>query len=296
MRDLYKSLKIKRKSSRSQVISAISKCSDQSIRDDASSILLNGERKVRYDRINTTLRVIGSIRSGTDLIHSDHWNRDLTQNYCPTPPLYTNILEDVSRRVILTHKEHKRQALRNKVWGTIKFVGIVGAVCFGIYLFTAEKEDVSTPRWKSGTIVTPAATPPPPYFYDTHSPAPRPASGTVTNLKGTPLQAPFAIETSAGADYYIKLKENGRDAVTIYVRGGENVEVDVPLGTYEMTYASGATWYGTEHHFGPDTGYSKSDSRLSFEVVGNQITGYTVTLYQVYNGNMHTRDIPKSQF
>ena len=74
------------------------------------------------------------------------------------------------------------------------------------------------------------------------------------------------------------------------------MKVKVPFGTYEVRYASGDTWYGYEYLFGPETSYSKADKAFTFEFDGNQISGYTITLYKVTNGNLSTKKIRPNEF
>ncbi len=92
-------------------------------------------------------------------------------------------------------------------------------------------------------------------------------------------------------DYY-----SGKDVLSIFVHGGIDIELDVPLGTYTIKYASGTRWYGDAHLFGPETGYSKADSSFDFRIIGNQISGYTLTLYKVINGNLQTSSISPDDF
>ncbi len=88
----------------------------------------------------------------------------------------------------------------------------------------------------------------------------------------------------------------GRPALTLFVRGGETEKIKVPLGTYELRYASGDKWYGYEHLFGKNTSYSKADKTFTFQVQDNSVNGYTVTLYRVANGNLRTSRIGKADF
>ncbi len=110
--------------------------------------------------------------------------------------------------------------------------------------------------------------------------------------------APFTIQTSQGSNYLVKLvsKYSQQPVMTIFIKGGNTVSTEVPLGTYEVKYATGEPWYGYKHLFGPDTGYSKAESALTFENTGYQISGYTITLYRVSNGNLRTSTISPSQF
>ena len=68
------------------------------------------------------------------------------------------------------------------------------------------------------------------------------------------------------------------------------------LGTYEVRYPSGDKWYGYEYLFGPETSYSKADKTFTFRVEGNQVSGFTITLYKATDGNLHTSPIEPTDF
>lgn len=124
--------------------------------------------------------------------------------------------------------------------------------------------------------------------------------GIMWNMTGRQLQAPLRIETSAGVDYYVKLVDamTGAEAVAIFVRGGIPLDVDVPLGSYFLKYASGQTWRGERPLFGPGdlTNYVKANSRFDFTVQGGYINGYTVELIRHPGGNLSTKSISPSEF
>lgn len=127
---------------------------------------------------------------------------------------------------------------------------------------------------------------------------PLPPSGTIFNIAGATGIAPFEVKTAAGANYLVKLVSTTRrqEVLSMFVRGGHTVEIEVPLGTYELRYASGETWYGPEHLFGNETQYSKADESFTFEETSRGVSGFTVTLYQVRNGNLSTSRIRPSDF
>lgn len=128
---------------------------------------------------------------------------------------------------------------------------------------------------------------------------PRPMSGLYSqNLNQQQAIAPLEIQSQPGSDYFVKVtnQSTGEDVSTIYIRGGENASITVPLGTYEIKYASGENWYGEDKLFGKDTTYSKADELFTFSDTGYQITGYTITLYTVVDGNLQTVGIDPSQF
>lgn len=127
---------------------------------------------------------------------------------------------------------------------------------------------------------------------------PLPYSGYVQAYKMAEKVAPFEIKAAKGTNHLVKLVDAYTKApvMTAFVRSGTTVNIDVPLGTYEVRYASGASWYGDEYLFGPDTAYSKADRTFKFEVFGNEISGFTMTLYKVANGNLQTSAIKASEF
>lgn len=169
--------------------------------------------------------------------------------------------------------------------GFIRIVVLLAVVVGGVYLYSGGGGSPTRPATVTAPLPPPAA---------------RPASGVLENRTGRSAEAPFAINTSPGADYYLKLVDatTGRDAVTIYVRGGQPLEVSVPLGSYRLRYASGETWRGPAHLFGPGelTSYNASDSVFNFAVSGGYVNGYTVELIRQVGGNMDTRRISPSQF
>lgn len=125
-----------------------------------------------------------------------------------------------------------------------------------------------------------------------------PYSGSIRRFTGDKAVAPFEIKAAQGSHYLLKLVDayTASPVLTVFVQSGSTVEVEVPLGTYEVRYASGQTWYGYEYLFGPNTSYSKADKTFTFEVVGNQISGFTITLYKVAHGNLHTSGIRPTEF
>ena len=143
---------------------------------------------------------------------------------------------------------------------------------------------------------------PPPTFQPVVTPSypeqPMPASGSVQAYTKLDRVAPFEIRAAQSGHYLLKLVDAYTYApiLTVFVRSGTTVNVDVPLGTYEVRYASGEAWYGYEYLFGPETAYSKADQTFTFDLVGNRVGGFTITLYKVANGNLHTSQIKPTEF
>ncbi|NDP46865.1 MAG: hypothetical protein GZ085_00470 [Sulfuriferula multivorans] len=124
-----------------------------------------------------------------------------------------------------------------------------------------------------------------------------PESGPLENIYDG--QAPFRIKTTnAGEHYYVKLTHPGSTVpvVHFFIRSGGTIEADVPLGTYELKYATGKDWSDAESHFGPRTNYWKSGKRVTFSFDGNQYAGNEVQLIMQRTGNLSRTKIQKKQF
>ena len=130
----------------------------------------------------------------------------------------------------------------------------------------------------------------------------RPETGRLESAAKTKGVAPFKIftekETENASDFYLKLvdAESGNTVYVFYVRSGETLDVKVALGTYVLRYASGETWYGPEHLYGPRTRYAEGGDPLAFSQSGNMVYGNSVTLYTVLGGNFDTKNIDAGGF
>jgi hypothetical protein len=126
-----------------------------------------------------------------------------------------------------------------------------------------------------------------------------PANGHVQPQINPSNTAPFRILTTPGdTHYFVKLEESGtgRSVLTVFVRSGHQVDMRVPFGTYVVKYAWGQKWYGYQHLFGPNTAYTKADTTFAFRREGNQIKGFSITLYTVEGGNVGTLPVNPSDF
>lgn len=125
-----------------------------------------------------------------------------------------------------------------------------------------------------------------------------PGNGAKRASTSAQAVAPFTIQTASGGYYLVRLEDATyrTHVLDVFVHGGRTVKVSVPLGSYLVKYASGGTWYGEQYLFGPDTRYSKAGEVFHFRDEGHRVTGYTITLYQVRNGNLSTRSIGAAEF
>ena len=197
----------------------------------------------------------------------------------------------------------RRRASKTTIISSILSASIAGVIFLAAHEINSSRFPYTPPSRFPQPQPVPAFTPSPRYTprptpQFTKPVLPTPPSGEVRRYSTQPALAPLQIRSSSGDDYLVKLDDvsTGKPVLSIFVRGGQTEDVDVPLGTYVLKYASGDKWYGYTYLFGPDTQYSKADRDFTFSFDGQQYTGYTVTLYKVQDGNLRTSKISADQF
>jgi hypothetical protein len=127
---------------------------------------------------------------------------------------------------------------------------------------------------------------------------PLPRNGSLRISSGRDGVAPFKISTRSGAHNLVKLKnlDGSAETITVFVQDGRTVEVNVPIGSYELKIASGRKWYGYSKYFGREGSYSKAQDVLTFSYEENGISGHEISLYGVLNGNLKTHEMAPEDF
>lgn len=304
MRNLYSQLGISTKATAAEIRDAIPGCLDNDVCADAEEVLLRPKRRRVYDDVNHVLCDIAALRLQLGLRNGDNWDYRLATEYAPTNKLRSQFQ--------LYQKKRKRWIRAHQKFGTLRAIlavplGVARAA-FGVLRQVALRLGfvwlLIAAAWafsffdKSPSTASSSTHPPKTHSVFNKPIIPMPASGTVRNVTPRPPAAPFQIEVRGNANYLLKLADRttGNTEVDIFVRAGQTVQVEVPLGVYELRYAAGTTWYGYQYRFGPETAYSKADSLFRFHLQGDGVTGYTVTLFPVPNGNLSTHTIAPSQF
>lgn len=127
---------------------------------------------------------------------------------------------------------------------------------------------------------------------------PLPATGVISaNFKGKGV-APLSIKTQSGTHYYVKVYDWNTKAeiLAAFVRGGEPFETTVPVGSYEIKYAAGQSWYGPILDFGESAAYSRCDDRFDFTETFSGYNGFTIELIMQQFGNLETDPIAAEDF
>ena len=90
----------------------------------------------------------------------------------------------------------------------------------------------------------------------------------------------MAVSAEAGTHFFIKLNDitTGETELTVFVRGGERVEVPVSPGVYQIKFAAGQHWHGEQVLFGPDTLYKEFDVQFEFWKQGNKQLAHDLKL------------------
>lgn len=128
-----------------------------------------------------------------------------------------------------------------------------------------------------------------------------PVSGEFQRFYPPTLSAPAPFKISAKSSpthFFVKLEDWRTTApvVTAFVRKGEEVAINVPLGEYRLKYASGTNWMGPETLFGPATSSSQATLPMIFRIEGNQYRGHVLDLTPQISGNLHAAPVGARSF
>lgn len=194
----------------------------------------------------------------------------------------------------------ERRRLSPAMIASIIFICVVAFFLIGSAVANYRSPASSVPE--EAAVIYSSAPPPAP----TPAPTPeypiqtRPAIGYTKKYHGNECIAPLEfILPNDDLYYYIILRKHGYDnapAFSLFLYPNESREILVPLGSYDIYVACGTTWYGFEHVFGSDGGYSQLDDVFEFYVDGDYVMGNTITLHTVYGGNLDSTPLDMEEF
>lgn len=296
----------------------------------AEFVLLNEDRKKVYDSAHQTLVRIGQIRANLGLLRGAHWQRSDCNDFNATTRSRTSQL--LLWRNKLLSEPRTSPAAQVTAWLVIGL--IVALTVFAVvYEWNPAPRPVSQrtpPTFPESRAVDPAPSVDPHetrrtrtrefvakrivalgetaepelvgYFVDgmmAGKVEALPPTGVLSRDHVGPAVAPLEIRTSPGLSYYVKLvpwNSKKVPAITAFIRDGEPLNIEVPLGSFEIRYAAGKEWYGPMLDFGLDATYSRCDERFDFRMSEDGYTGYTVELILQLRGNLHTETIRADDF
>ena len=305
MRNLYGQLGLRSNASEADIRAAVGRCTDGELRADAQAVLLNPQVRRAYDQAHKALSNVGYIRHNVGLRGASNWNSQADANFRFNQPAQTRL--SLLRSHLGTRQAPARANTPAKTNPAVVLLAVVGAlIFFAMVVSQCENSSRSKQAYKHDVPIptpTPAPATPTPTPVPTPTPFAEPVvsfpkSGTIRIAGNKTGVAPFEIVAPSGDDYYIKMVDalTGDSKVVVFVHGGQRTEVLVPVGTYEIRYASGSTWYGENYLFGPETDYTKTDEEFAFRRTPDGYSGYSVTLYKVAHGNLSTSQIRPEDF
>lgn len=142
-------------------------------------------------------------------------------------------------------------------------------------------------------------------------PEPQPPGGTVFIKPKSDCVVPLTVEIKDTSNYYILLKflklpgdtalpPGPADAlcsdIGFFAPANALVSLKVPVGVYNLFYASGIEWRGPQEKFGPGTKYYQANQSLTFYRDGNHLFGNTIRLYPQTDDSSAYRQIDPSEF
>ncbi|TWU27546.1 hypothetical protein [Bythopirellula polymerisocia] len=289
MNDFYRRLKLKPYTNDLKLIREriLAQASTSHWVEDAFQILLDDKRKRVYDRTHKALMAVSHLRLKQGLYNSPGWKvasaADFqmvrTSSKTPPPPEQN----DWSKRA--------RTLERRKL--ALIILANVGLIALFLYLVLDQNRGPSERSYQNPSKGNVRAEP-------KNSALALPLTGIIwgDNSFRRSAVAPLKITTSRGANYYVKLVglQSKQVVATFFIRGGEMLEIEVPLGTFEIRYAMGDQWYGTSDYFGSGTSYSRADAVFEFTKESNHYSGYEIELILQSNGNLETESISEEDF
>jgi hypothetical protein len=336
MKDLYKRLNITPTAFAPEIREALSGIRDEDLRKRTEGILLQPKRRQVYDKNHDLLSKISELRANLGVNHGEFWGSGDFSDFTTEPTQIDTETEKLVNAVRATQENPYKVDLNEKgrsPWGCFIIFGILMLIgYFSDDDQTKTNDHREAPRRESAgerrgfeESFSEPAVPWGDWLVETFGvegagdwvvetlgvegggeesfsePAvPAPANGYVFFEKESyGDKAPFEIKTPWGSgDHIIKLKDwsTGELFLSAFVLEGASFETEVPLGAYRLQYASGDSWYGIEHLFGPDTVYGQAESQLRFFNNGINLMGQVVELIPQRGGNLRTGRISAGDF
>lgn len=99
-------------------------------------------------------------------------------------------------------------------------------------------------------------------------------------------------------NYYIKLidTQNHQETLSAFIRSGSTLSVRVPFGVYDLKYAAGHNWYGSEYLFGSLTSYGKLPTLIIFAEREKKSGALNIELIPNHYGKLTTEIISEFDF
>ena len=125
-----------------------------------------------------------------------------------------------------------------------------------------------------------------------------PSSGEI--FRTTFVCADFTVPIGALGPgyYYVKLKDHisQKEVLSFFIHGKNTVNFEIDAGIYDLYFAHGDTWYGSELLFGDDTEYMMAESPIIIDSNNESIQIWTPSIICGENLALGTISISSSEF
>lgn len=125
-----------------------------------------------------------------------------------------------------------------------------------------------------------------------------PSSGEI--FRTTFVGADFTVPIGALGPgyYYVKLKDHisQKEVLSFFIHGKNTVNFEIDAGIYDLYFAHGDTWYGSELLFGDDTEYMMAESPIIIDSNNESIQIWSPSIICGENLVIDATPIPQSDF
>lgn len=125
-----------------------------------------------------------------------------------------------------------------------------------------------------------------------------PSSGEI--FRSTFVSADFTVPIGALGPgyYYVKLKDHisQKEVLSFFIHGKNTVNFEIDAGIYDLYFAHGDTWYGSELLFGNDTEYMMAESPITISSNNESIQIWAPSIIYGENLVIDATPIPQSDF
>ncbi|WP_404473459.1 hypothetical protein LG301_03420 [Vreelandella venusta] len=108
MRDLYQRLALSPSANEADINSAVARCPNSALRQDAKAVLAIAERRDAYDALHDTVSDIGRLRARLGLTHGAHWQGDVANDFSLPPDNAISRHDELVDRVSLAVSLYNR--------------------------------------------------------------------------------------------------------------------------------------------------------------------------------------------
>ncbi|AYF32590.1 hypothetical protein CUU95_01575 [Vreelandella alkaliphila] len=108
MRDLYQRLTLTPDASDQEINSAVARCPNSALRQDAETVLGVAEHRDAYNKLHKTVSDIGQLRARLGLTHAAHWQGDVANDFSLPPDHAISRHDELIDRVSLAVSLYNR--------------------------------------------------------------------------------------------------------------------------------------------------------------------------------------------